>query len=107
MYIERQQAEMTSGIFNVPLPPNLTGLNLMYWTLVDIFNKWQEEYIGYIEITISTLALLWIFGTVLIELFYFNSVYNGIFFVRLIFNLISIAVIVLMVQCILRLVVRG
>ena len=91
VYIERQQAEMTSGIFNVPLPPNLTGLNLICWTLVDIFNEWQEEYIGYIEITIATLArvinslaLLWIFGTVLIELFYFNSVYKGIFFVRLI-----------------------
>ena len=107
VYIERQQAEMTSGIFNVPLPPNLTGLNLICWTLVDIFNEWQEEYIGYIEITISTLALLWIFGTVLIELFYFNSVYKGIFFVRLIFNLISIAVIGLMVQCLLGLVVRG
>ena len=60
VYIERQQAEMTSGIFNVPLPPNLTGLNLVCWTLVESFNKWHEEnrsYINYIRITISILAL--------------------------------------------------
>ena len=86
---------MTSGIFNVPLPPNLTGLNLMCWTLVEIFNKWQDEhqlYIRYI-ITISILALLWIFGTNLIKIFYFNFIYDEIFFVKLIVNLITIAVI--------------
>ena len=111
MYIERQQAEMTSGIFNVPLPPNLTGLNLMCWTLMEIFNKWYEEnrsYINYVRITISILAL----GTILIKeilmgLLYFNSIYDGIFFVRLIANLCAIAVIALMVQYLRRLVVPG
>ena len=86
---------MTSGIFNVPLPPNLTGLNLMCWTLVEIFNKWQDEhqlYIRYIK-TISILALLWIFGTNLIKIFYFKFIYDEIFFLKLIVNLITIAVI--------------
>ena len=111
MYIERQQAEMTSGVFNVPLPPNLTGLNLMCWTLVEIFNKWQEEYrlyIGYIKTTISILALLWIFGTNLIIESY--SIYDRIFFVELIANLIAIVVIGLTVQNLVslgHLVIRG
>ena len=111
VYIERQQAEMTSGVFNVPLPPNLTGLNLMYWTLVEIFNKWQEEYrlyIGYIKTTISILALLWIFGTNLIIESY--SIYDRIFFVELIANLIAIVVIGLTVQNLVslgHLVIRG
>ena len=86
---------MTSDIFNVPLPPNLTGLNLMCWTLVEISNKWQDEhqlYIRYIK-TISILALLWIFGTNLIKIFYFKFIYDEIFFLKLIVNLITIAVI--------------
>ena len=111
VYIERQQAEMTSGIFNVPLPPNLTGLNLMCWTLVENFNKWHEEnrsYINYIRITISVLALVTILiKEILMELFYFNSIYDGIFFVRLIANLCAIVVIALMVQYLRRLVVPG
>ena len=110
MYIERKEAEMTSGIFNVPLPPNLTGLNLMCWTLVEIFNKWQEEYrlhTSYMKIAISILAPLWIFGTILIDLIESATIYDGIFFVKLIANLIVIAVIGLMVQCLRRLVVRG
>jgi hypothetical protein len=35
-YIQRQQAEMNSGIFNFPLPP-------LRRTLVEIVNEWVEE----------------------------------------------------------------
>ena len=36
VYIQRQQAEMNSGIFNFPLPP-------LRRTLVEIVNEWVEE----------------------------------------------------------------
>ena len=36
--MERQQVEMTSGIFNEPLPP-------MRRTLAENFNEWQEEWL--------------------------------------------------------------
>ena len=100
MYIERQQAEMTSGIFNVPLPPNLTGLNLMCLTGGDFQQMARRVSIIYklYKKTISILALLWIFGTILIDLIERATIYDGIF---------SIAVVGLMVQCLLRLVVRG
>jgi hypothetical protein len=36
VYIQRQQAEMNSGIFNMPLPP-------VHRTMAEIVNEWVEE----------------------------------------------------------------
>ena len=89
MYTERQQAEVTSGIFDVPLP-----LNPMRCTLVEICNTWQEEYLTPPNPTRAILipTLLMIF-----RLLYTFTIYKGIFFAKL----IAVAVGGLIVQCLL------
>ena len=110
VYIERLEVEATSGIFNVPLPPNLTGLNLICWSLVEIINNWKEEYQSYIrnlKLAISIVWLFMIFSINLVKLIITATIYDGIFLAKLIFDLIAIGVIKLIIQCLPRLVVRG
>ena len=91
MYIERQQAEVTSGIFDVPLP-----LNPMRCTLVEIFNTWQEEYLTPLNPTRAFVipTLLMIF-----RLLYTITKFKGMFFAKL----IAVAVSGLIVQFLWRL----
>ena len=110
MYIERLEVEVTSGIFNVPLPPNLTGLYFMYWTLVEIINNWKEEYQSYIRSIKIAISILWLFMTFspsLIKISIRATIDDGIFLAKLIVDIIAIGVIKLIVQCLPRLVVRS
>ena len=61
VYIQRQQAEMNSGIFNEPLPP-------MRRTLLEIFNQWQEEWLtpDLLLIAMVTLVVLMQVGIILL-----------------------------------------
>ena len=87
MYIERQQAGVTSGIFDVPLP-----LNPMRCTLVEIFNTWQEEYLTPLNPTRAFVfpTLLMMFRLLYTVLINFNevietvSIYERMFFAKLI-----------------------
>ena len=94
MYIERLEVEVTSGIFNVPLPPIAP---------VDTF----LSCIRYLKIAISILWLFMIFSINLTKLSITATINDGIFLAKLIFNLIAIGVIKLIVQCLPRLVVRS
>ena len=97
MYIERQQAEVTSGIFNVSLP-----LNPIRCTLVEIFNTWKEEYLIPLTPTrafvIPTLLMVFrLLYTVLInftEVIETITMEEGMFFAKL----IAVAVSGLIVQ---------
>ena len=51
VYIQRQQEEMISGIFNEPLPP-------VGRTLVEIFNQWQEEWLTPDRLLIAMVTLM-------------------------------------------------
>ena len=87
MYIVRQQAEVTSGIFDVPLP-----LNPMHRTLVEIFNTWHEKYFIPLNPTRAFVipTLLMIF-----RLLYTIIIYKPMFFAKL----IAVAVGGLIIQC--------
>ena len=90
MYTERQQAEVTSGIFNVSLP-----LNPKHCALVEIFNTWQEEYLTPPNptraIVIPTLLLIFrLLYNVLTEVIEAITIYEGM--------LIAVAVSGLIVQ---------
>ena len=96
MYTERQQAEVTSGIFDVPLP-----LNPMRCTLVEICNTWQEEYLTPPDptraILIPTLLMIFrLLHTVLTEVIETVTIYEGFFF--------ALAVVGLIVQWLMRLI---
>ena len=59
MYIQRQQAEMNSGIFNWPLPP-------VRRTVAEIVNEWVEESLtpDLVLLAILILSLLIQFGII-------------------------------------------
>ena len=59
-YIQRQQAEMNSGIFNLPLPP-------VRRTVGEFVNEWLEESLTpyVVELTIEILNILTLFGCII------------------------------------------
>ena len=61
LYIQRQQAEMNSGIFNLPLPP-------VRRTLAEIVNEWVEESLTpeLVLLAMVILSLLIQFGLILV-----------------------------------------
>ena len=61
VYIQRQQVEMISGIFNEPLPP-------VRRTLLEIFDQWQEEWLtpDLLLIAMVTLMVLMQIGIILL-----------------------------------------
>ena len=61
VYIQRQQAEMASGIFNLPLPP-------VRRTVAEIVNEWVEEWLtpDLLLIAMVTLMVLMQVGIILL-----------------------------------------
>ena len=69
VYIQRQEVEMISGIFNEPLPP-------VRRTLSEIFNQWQEEWLTPDLLLVAMLILMWLlqFGFILMLNLIFDQI---------------------------------